>query len=171
MYPQGTVDSYDPQASPDQVRTQLLLESAYRSISLVEYLWLKRVQPASLLTMSSATFKSASEIDTWVEEQFPSGKRQWLNNFKRYLDGSAKERRAKCKPGDGPSLEDCCAVFRECVPPVMSFRDYRTSTNDSKKEKLVTQIAASQATVRTIFLAFCRYYALPGWCCSGYFKA
>ena len=97
--------------------------------------------------MSSAKFGSAREINTWVEEQFP--KRNWLNRFKRYLGESAKERRYYCKPNDGPSLEDCCAAFKDCVPGVRSFRAYRAATNASKKEDLVAQIATSLVAYRS----------------------
>ena len=94
-------------------------------------------------------FPSAREIDGWVASQFPSDNRQWSNNFQRYLAEIAQERRAKCKPDDGPSLEECCAAFKT-FRGVPSFGSYRQSANQSKRKELAKTIAARLAEYRTL---------------------
>jgi len=84
-----------------------------------------------------ARFGSAGEIDAWVAEHFPAQNRQWKDNLKTYLREIAKEQRANCKAGDGPSLQACCAHL--ALNP-FSFQTFVNSTNRLKKNEWAEHI-------------------------------
>ena len=84
-----------------------------------------------------ARFGSAGEIDAWVAEHFPAQNRQWKDNLKTYLREIAKEQRANCKAGDGPSLQACCAHL--ALNP-FSFQTFVNSTNRLKKKEWAEHI-------------------------------
>ena len=99
--------------------------------------------------MSSAQvsrFGSAREIDDWVAARYPATNRKWNANFQKYLRESAKEQHAKCKPDDGPSLQDFCAAFSDMR---ITFREYLRSTDAHKKKEIAACIADSLLAYRS----------------------
>lgn len=101
---------------------------------------------AAMSSAQGLRFACAADIDAWVAAHFPTSSRKWNDNFQRYLRESAKEQRAKCKPDDGPSLQDCCAVFKDTR---ITFREHLRSTDAQKKKNLAACISDSLLAYRS----------------------
>ena len=114
----------------------------------------RAVAPALVSCMAveaAVRFGSLGTIDAWVEEHFPAQGRKWKNNFTKYLCDSAKEQRAKCRPGDGPSLEDCCTHVQMVGRPdsTFTFAAYKRSTNPTKKNMWAEHIVSKLIAYRS----------------------